>query len=276
MSEIQNERSESSLVYAIEANLFEFFSLYTSWSQAEVHDDADMLWTMTNIPFPIFNNVLRAQLAGDELDAAIETVITRGKVRNVPLLWWTGPATKPHNLGVSLVEHGFVYDGEGPGMAVDLQFLQEDIPAPAGFRIEQVKDDKTLNQWSHVLPNGFGLPEVMADAIFALCQSIGFAAQTPLRNYIGWLDEQPVATSSLCLGAGVAGIYNVTTLPEVRRQGIGARMTLFPLCEARRMGYKIGILHASPMGVNVYRRLGFQEYCKIGQYVWTGEPAHSQ
>ena len=48
-------------------------------------------------------------------------------------------------------------------------------------------------------------------------------------------------------------------------------MTLAPLLEARAMGYRIGVLHASEMGLGVYRRLGFQEYCRLGGYVWMGE-----
>lgn len=32
------------------------------------------------------------------------------------------------------------------------------------------------------------------------------------------------------------------------------------------MGLKVGVLQSSPMGVNIYRRRGFEEYCKIDLY----------
>jgi predicted acetyltransferase len=74
----------------------------------------------------------------------------------------------------------------------------------------------------------------------------------------------------------VAGIYNVGTVPEARGKGIGAAMTLAPLLEARARGYRIAILHASDFGYNVYRRLGFQEYCKMHIFAWMGGPPGEQ
>jgi len=85
------------------------------------------------------------------------------------------------------------------------------------------------------------------------------------------LDNKPVATSLLFLAAGVAGIYAVSTIPEARRKGIGAFMTQYPLVQARSKGYKIGVLQSSKVGVGVYRSLGFQEYCKISEYLWSPE-----
>jgi hypothetical protein len=48
-------------------------------------------------------------------------------------------------------------------------------------------------------------------------------------------------------------------------------MTLMPLLEARAAGYRVGILHASQSGLGLYRRLGFQQYCELSGYIWTGE-----
>ncbi len=68
---------------------------------------------------------------------------------------------------------------------------------------------------------------------------------------------------------GVAGIYNVATVEEARGKGIGAAMTYAPLLEARELGYKIAVLQSSSMGYGVYKKLGFEEYCRLPGFVWT-------
>jgi hypothetical protein len=234
MSEILEDLSVPAMVTAIEANLFAFFSLYLFrfWPRAEVHDDPDVLWTITDIPFPLFNSVLHAQLTPDNLDAAIEAAKDRCRSRNVPMMWWTGPATRPLDLGAYLKRHGFSHDEDMPGMAADLMKLNEGLPTPSGLIIEQISNMETLKQWCHVLTVGFRFPETVEKDFFGVLASLGFGVESPVRNYLGWLNSKPVATSTLLFGAGVAGIYDVATLPEARRQGMGAAITLFPLLEA--------------------------------------------
>jgi GNAT superfamily N-acetyltransferase len=276
MTGISHDLSAPALTTAIEANQFAAFRLFRHWSQAEVHDDPDMLWIITDIAHPLFNSVLRAQLEPDSMDAAIKTTIARGRSRNVPILWWVGPATRPANLGEYLEAHGFTRGDDLPGMAVDLLALSEGLRAPPDLTIEEVRDDETLEQWCHAMSLGFELADFVEHAWLNTFRSIGLGAQSPFRHYLGRLKGKPVATSSLCLGAGIAGIYDVVTLPEARRQGIGAAIVSTPLREARALGYRVGILQSSDMGFSVYHRVGFREYCKISTYVWTSDTEQSK
>jgi GNAT superfamily N-acetyltransferase len=218
----------------------------------------------------LFNSVFRAKLEPENADAAIETVLSRYKTRNVPMMWWTGPTTRPKNLGAYLEAHGLVNEeGSAPGMALDLHALNESSERPAGLEVELVSDAESLRKWSEVATHAAPMPEFVAQPIFDLFNSLGFGKESPVRNYYGRLNGEVVATSSLFLGADIAGIYNVTTLPKVRRQGIGSAMTLEPLREARALGCRVGVLTSSQLGVGVYRKIGFRECCKIEQYLWT-------
>lgn len=268
MSDILHELSAPALVEAIESNVAGFFELFRQWPQAEVGIDQELVWSLTSVPFPLFNSVLGAKLATDKVDDAIDSAIARGSSRGVPIMWWTGPGTRPTDLGSRLEARGFANGGESPGMAVDLQQLDESLGLPSGLTIKQVDDLDALKKYSDVVASGFGMPEFVSDAFLEFNASLGFGAESVFRNYVGWLNGEPVATSTVLFSAGVAGIYNVSTVPEARRKNIGAAMTLAPLLEARSLGYRAGILHSSDMGFNVYRKLGFQEYCKVGRYVW--------
>ncbi len=57
-------------------------------------------------------------------------------------------------------------------------------------------------------------------------------------------------------------------LPNRRRQGVGAAITLAAAREARDQGYRVAALTAAPMGITIYQRLGFRAYCAFSTYEW--------
>jgi hypothetical protein len=185
------------------------------------------------------------------------------------LSWWTEQGAHEAELNEQLVAHGLTFDEGGTGMAADLGALPKDLSTPAGLTIMPVENRETLAQWVHVVNLGFGLSIASERIWFDLFADLVF--ELPLRNYLAILNGQPVGTAQLFLGAGVAGIYNVTCLPEVRGRGVGAAITLAPLLAARNLGFRISILQASHLGYKVYRRLGFQEFSKLSYYRWENE-----
>ena len=151
-------------------------------------------------------------------------------------------------------------------MAADLTTLQENQTVVNNLKIVPVENEIMLRKWIHVASIGFGVPVEVEDVWFDFFNEA--ACTRPFQTYLALLNGEPVGTSQLFTSAGVAGIYNVTCIPEARGQGIGAAITLAPLLEARKMGYRVGILQASSMGHKVYQRLGFQEYGKLSVYLW--------
>ena len=75
-----------------------------------------------------------------------------------------------------------------------------------------------------------------------------------------------MAAAALFLGAGVAGIYNVCTVPEARGRGIGGAVTGAALREAASRGLRLAVLGSSEMGYPVYRRLGFHDVSRLRSY----------
>ena len=268
MDKILTDTSKASLAAAFELNLFSLFQLFKQWPQAEVHDTPELLWSITNIPFPLFNSVVRTGLPSGKLDAGIDSVLAEYRSRKVPMMWWVGPSTQPADLGSILSERGFQLSVH-PGMAVDLAGLPESYVLPQDLEIRKVENQPDLEIYCRVLCGVFGMPDFVADAFFDFYKNLGF--DSPFYNYIGVLKDEIVATSSVCLGGGVAGVYNVATLESARGKGIGSAMTAFPLLEARSAGYRIAVLESSESGYSVYQKLGFQEYCKISRYVWMGD-----
>jgi predicted GNAT family acetyltransferase len=139
------------------------------------------------------------------------------------------------------------------------------------LRIVSVVDGPALKQWIHVASIGFRISEKFEKVWYDLFADAIFNPQ--FRTYLALLNGKPVGTSQLFLSEGVAGIYNVTCLPEARGQGIGSAVTLTPLLKAREMGYRIGTLQASKLGYSVYRRLGFQDFGNLSLYLWENDRA---
>jgi GNAT superfamily N-acetyltransferase len=268
MPNILTDLSTPSLVTAIKDNWIDYYRYLGRSSQAEWHADAHLSWLLTGAQSHFMNVVLRSKLPSDRADELIAETLTHFRAKTIThVSWWLDPYTP--DLEKHLSKHGLTFSEGGMGMAADLNDVPGSVPrsAPTDFKIIPVTDETTLREWNRTSSAGFGmsntdndaLPQILADVVF----------DPPWRTYLGLLNDQPVATAQLFLSAGVAGIYSVTCLPEARNRGIGAAITLAPLLEARALGYRISILQASHLGAKVYRRLGFKEYGRLNEYLWT-------
>ena len=268
MSMILESLASPALEAAIEANFNEEMVYFgRGVSQGELHKTPELLWIFTGSHG--FNIVLHSKLASDDstyVHAKISEMQEFFKNRNVDFVWTTGPTTRPSNLATMLEECSFVHIRSKSGMSIDLQAMNENIHVNSDLTFTEIEDLESLKILRSIEISGFGSSDNAAQNYYDMYAHAGFGNGMPWHHYIGWLHEEPVAIASLLFHAGVAGIYGVATIPAARRQGVGAAITLHALHEARRYGYRIAILSPTEMSIAIYRRIGFQEYCRLHHY----------
>jgi GNAT superfamily N-acetyltransferase len=259
MNTILEDFSPSAVVAAMEANAQEQVLLWGKAIGAEIHNDAGVKWFVSGIPFALCNGIVDAQFSPQQPGDSIDAILAHIASYHVPMICVITPSMRPLDLAQHLQQHGWELSTEDPAMALDLHKLSP-VLLPHDVQIQIVEDETALKEMIRVLIIGSDLPEEAISLLLDLYNQRGFPRHPSLRFYLALLDNEAVATGTLFLGGGVAGIYNVATLEHARHRGIGTAITATGLHEARKQGYRIGILESSPMGLNVYRHLGFQAY----------------
>jgi ribosomal protein S18 acetylase RimI-like enzyme len=233
-----------------------------------VEDRPDVLVYVTGLPAPFANGAKAPRLAEASADATIERTRQLLTAAAVPGTWSVGPLATPADLGERLEQAGFVREFDLLMMAADIGDMDLDLERPPDLRVRRVDADEAHREWLHVMEGGFGMPSGHTATIDATARAVGFDSDAPWVRFVAAADGMPVASSGLMLFGGVAGIYNVATLPEARRRGFGEAMTLAAVRYGRDRGYRVAILGASDMGRGIYERMGFREVCVMGQYVY--------
>lgn len=268
---IQQDLSPDALVTVLEDCAIDSIRSWSAWSELELHEEPDLLWTLTDIPVSFFNCVVRPRLTTDTADAAIEASRDRAASRRVPLSWWLGPAPTPADVETRLEGAGFAKIDELIGMAVDLHRLAPPPSSPAALTVEEITDSEQFRRWCFLLGLVFEFPRQALTAWRRCYEAVGYGPGAPWRHFLALQRGIPVATASLFLGAGVASIANVGTAADLRGRGLGRIVSAHALTLARDAGYRIGTLWSSKMGAPMYRRLGFRPYCLGPVYLWTPE-----
>jgi predicted GNAT family acetyltransferase len=256
--------SYPALTDAVELNLQELSTLWGHALGAKFHHEAEATWFISGIPSWLFNWVTRTQFTADTPQEKVDNVLKCLSAYHLPMFWSIDTASSSE-----LIEHIKSYGWQGGEMTVwarDVHTVDEQ-PLPEGVIIEHVTTSESLQAWIHTFIAGYdGFSETLYDHIAALLPKHGFVNPPGVHYYLGRLNGEPVTTTLLFLGGGVAGIYCTATLPHARLHGVAKAVVRTTLLDARAMGYHIATLQASSMGTHVYRSLGFQEYETIHFY----------
>jgi ribosomal protein S18 acetylase RimI-like enzyme len=250
--------TEDEVVVRADANYFQSMrTLAPLLDGGETREWDGLLVAATGLPVPFLNIAFVTRPLRDP-EGSLQTVIEYFDRRELPFVVRVRDGVDERTELIAEAS-GLPYQDAVPGMALSPLPPTE---APA-LEIRTVSDPAALRQYARVLAGGFGMPAEM---------SLAFAAEAQLQVpdyllYLGYLDGQPVATSALLMSHRVAGVYNVATLPEFRKRGIGEAMTWHALRDGLEAGCLLGSLQASEMGRPVYERMGFQLVAQYKTFV---------
>ena len=252
---------------ALDADQADFAAmLAASLAGASLHAEFGVAWVDSGLPDGIFNFVYRAPLDADALAAGATRVRAHFERRGVVFHWRVGLRDEPAGLATILTGNGLGLDEQEPGMGLVL-----DTPLPPGddvpgLTVRPVTDDQLLWQWMRTW--GCGAPDHVIELWHRVYSALPYGPGGPLRMFVGFLDDEPVSTVFLRVGADAGAVHYVVTRPEFRGRGIGRAMTELAVREAQAAGCGLAVLSASDDGVRIYQRLGFREQCQVGTYIW--------
>jgi len=249
---VLTDLSPAALGAAVELNSAEWLRLEGKLPWLEFHDEADVMWMFAGDTWPR-NTVAHARFTPTTVDRRIGEILARHLAHKVACNWIVGRASQPADLGKHLRAHGFRCMIHCAGMACDLKDVPQPAPLPPDVQVA-LSDEPPLLE-----------PLTTERRRRRHEGRITLARIRPRRAWFftAMREGVPVGETTICAGAGVAGIYNVEVKPSFRRQGIGSALVHTALRQAQMLGFRVAVLGATGMGQQLYARFHFREVCKL-------------
>lgn len=197
----------------------------------------------------------------DPMEAAEALALSIGRFtsKGFPMALWYWEKEEHEDMA-ELLQHGLVFAETNTAMAVDLSASKGTAPQVEGLEIKRVTTASELLQMADIMLTLFEGSEE-GHSVFAYYQRLSayaLSAFPDMHYYLGKLHNKVVATGTLFVGSQTAGIYDMATLAEHRKRGIGSAMFQHLLDDARSSQRSSCVLQASEDGLGIYMQAGFK------------------
>lgn len=187
----------------------------------------------------------------------IEALLKGYEEKGYPFAWWIAPSYDSERLRRVFAEVGLVKTEVDVAMAMKTEQLNVEVVCPKEIRIEEVSGDK-LRDFGKVLASIFS---PFDDNVVRFYEEIvPYFKANESSLFVMYESDFPCTIGSLHITGDFAGIYDIATHPDFRKRGYGTLMTGYLLETIQKRGISWVGLEASREGLNIYKKLGFNEY----------------
>jgi hypothetical protein len=254
-------------VYEINLNEY-YFNLVTGQIEgSERVDDDFFVSVLSGLNHPDFNAVVQVDIT-DNFEEVYTKVADYFHSRGVSYTWYVIPSTEPEGLVDQLKEKGLRYVGDDVVVGVELKSIPRNIDAPNSLYIESITTSDKLNLWVDLYCRSRNISGDIVEKFKSIYQNTDFEdPRLPFRKYIGWLNGEPIACSTLLTSGGIAAVYDETILPRYKNWGIENAINITPLKKAKDMGYLLGLIPTNLGSQKRLTRLGFTHLFNVKKMV---------
>ena len=218
------------------------------------------------VTFQMFNAAfLSAPVHNDsELQQRILLSMSHFNVRGLEWAYWVcedwmDPKTRKKSRQI-FERHGLRHSVDLPGMVAE-RIAPPVKPLPV-LQVRRVGDTATRDAFCAIGSTCFHVPILWFREVFD-----NHLVWQQFAAYVGYHNEEPVATAAVVIGGGAMGVYNVATVPDQQRRGYGEAVMRHALAEAQREhGLERSILQSTPAGYKLYQRMGYRQITRVSVY----------
>lgn len=257
----------TAILKAFEANLWDRTAfLPRARKDAVVEESADLLLVDSGLPAAAFNTIGRSSLHPRFGSDRAEAAIKHFKDKGLPFTWVLGPLSGHGAMEPTLKGFGLTCPEEEWVLAMTLDTVNIPGTVPAGLDIKRVVTAAGIEHFAAVMAASTTPPDETIKTFYADTKEGVIAPASPLRLYVGYVKEEPVAVLEAFSAHGILNLYGMAALASTRGKGYAAALILTALKDAKKAGLRLASLQTPEATRAVYERIGFKPAARIAAY----------
>jgi GNAT superfamily N-acetyltransferase len=205
-------------------------------------------------PVILFNHVTHVNITEDRAEVFLKMIIKHFSSRKLPFACFrVSPLTRPSFISL-LERYGFEKELEQSIMIFEEKPSKDRLQP--NVTVNEIKED-SIDVFDRLMITNFEMPAEWKEILDKLLVDF---MRKGTRNYLAYVDRQPVGTISLFSKNKTGCILNVSTLREYRRRGIGTELTMHVVSDSFKEGNDLHTLqtHKGGDAEKLYRKIGFK------------------